>query len=277
MNDFNTNALPALSRAKLKLLGSLVYKKYRQRERKFVAEGVRLLEEALSTGVCIDWAVLEAGQRQPSDRELNLLDRLLREKVPVFRCEAKSLGKALDTVQPQTLAGVCSLGQEVRLGNVVVPEHCLLVLCDRLSEPGNLGAVIRAAASSGADLVLTTPGTADPWSPKCVRASAGALFRLPVVEAEQSAPLLEKFFQEHGFTVFEAAALGRDVFAIEGFPARTAVVLGSEAGGVGSSFARLAGSKISVPMARGVESLNVAVAAGIILYEIGRKRLKGGE
>jgi RNA methyltransferase, TrmH family len=271
METLNLKTMPELSRAKLKIMNSLAVKKYRRREGLFVAEGVRLVEEALAVGNGISWAVV-AGQDEEKlrgSRMKRLLTGLLKSGVPVYRAAGKDLGRVLDTVQPQPVAAVCKLVPS-RLECLDIPDNCLLVVCDAFKEPGNLGAVIRAAAAGGVYAVLAGTDTVDPYSPKCVRASAGALFRLPVVEVDSTEKIIE-FLRQHDFTVFEAAAEGESLFRIERFPERTALVLGSEAEGVSAVFNALAGKKLAVPMSAGVESLNVAVAAGVILYEIGRK------
>ena len=271
METVSLSTLPVLSKAKLKLLTSLALKKYRRREGRFVAEGVRLVEEALSAGVGISWVVVagQGGGGPPGDRAQDLLSGLLESGVPVYRTGKKDLGKALDPVQPQPVAAVCELVCS-RLENWQVPGRAVVVVCDALKEPGNLGAVIRAAAASGTDAVLAGPDTVDPFNSKCVRASAGSLFRLPVFEVDSSA-VTGKFLEDNGFAVFEAAMEGENLFKVEFFPERTALILGSEAEGISTTFARVGRRSLAVPMAGGVESLNVAVAAGVILYEIGRR------
>ncbi len=271
MEQVSISSLPSLSRARLKLLNSLAKKKYRRSESLFVAEGVRLVEEALAAGVGISWAVaagLDKG-KPLSRRAQDLLAGLLKSQVPVYGIDEKALSKALDPVRPQPVAAVCKLVPSP-LERLHVQERCLLVVCDALKEPGNLGAVIRTSAAGAADAVLVGPDTVDSYSPKCVRATAGALFRLPVVEVGSAEEIIA-FLQGKCFTVFEAALEGENLFTIERFPERTAVILGSEAEGVSSTFTRPAGRKLAVPMTGGVESLNVAVAAGVILYEIGRR------
>jgi len=256
-------SLPPLSRAREKILFRLLTRKYRQAERLFLAEGVRLVEEALECGVQIEWAVAAPGA---GERAARLVGKLGERGIPVCRAEEKVLRKALDVVTPQAVAAVCRQ-PESSLKDLSVPDQALAVVCDGLKEPGNLGAVVRVAASAGAHAVLAGPDTVDIFNPKVLRGSMGALFRMPVIGAANQA-ILRKFLSEHDFSVFTAAAGGENIFSIDRFPARTALVLGSEAlGSVNFPEAR----RVCIPMAREVESLNVAVAAGVILYEISRK------
>jgi len=265
------NSLPSLSAAREKLMGKLVLKKHRQQESLFLIEGVRLVEEAYASGLAVNWAVVT---ESAGERELSIIEKLVSRGVPVYRAREQILRKKLDTVTPQPLAAVCKL-PALNLGSLSLPESSVVVVCDRASQPGNLGAVFRVAEASGADAALLGPGTVDPYNPKCVRGSMGALFRLPVVVCE-SEEELGAFLEGAGFTVFEARTGGEDIFAVGSFPKRTALLLGSEADGVSSALSSLARRRLSVPMTPKVESLNVAVAAGIILYEIARKtgRLK---
>ncbi|MEA1997314.1 MAG: RNA methyltransferase [Gemmatimonadota bacterium] len=260
--------LPLLSKAGEKALGRLAQKKYRQQESLFVAEGVRLVEEALEAGVTINWAVVAEAA---GDRARELVQRLLGLDVPVYLARENVLRARLDPASPQPLAAVCEI-PETSIESLSLPERSLVVVCDSFSQPGNLGAVIRVAAAAGADAVLVGPGTVDPWNPKCVRGSMGALFRLPVAVAHEAGEL--KAFLENGrFALFEASSInGENVFSIHSFPPRTALILGSEAAGVSGSMEGLERKAVSVPMAPGVESLNVAVAAGIILYHIAGSR-----
>jgi len=254
-------SLPPLSKAREKVLARLLTRKYRQAERLFLAEGVRLVEEALECGVRIEWAV--ASPEEAGERAALSIRKLIECEIPVCRAEEKALRKALDVVTPQAVAAVCRQ-PESRLEGLSIPESALVVVCDGLKEPGNLGAVVRVAASAGADAVLAGPETVDIFNPKALRGSMGALFRIPVIEVADPQDL-RSFLSGHNFSVYTAAAHGESVFEVDRFPARTALVLGSEAQG-SAHFPE--SRRVSVPMAREVESLNVAVAAGIILYEI---------
>lgn len=256
-------SIPRLSKAREKTLSRLLKKKYRQTERIFLAEGVRLVEEAVGCGVEIEWAVVTPGA---GERVMVLIKKIIGRKIPVFLAEGKVIRKALDVVTPQAVAAVCRQ-PESRLDDLSIPDHALVVVCDGLKEPGNLGAVIRVAAAAGADAVIAGPETVDIFNPKVLRGTMGALFRMPVIQVE-SAAILRRFLSDHGFSVFAAAVEGENLFLMDRFPARTALVLGSEAQGT-ANFPEA--RPVSIPMTKEVESLNVAVAAGIILYEISRK------
>jgi len=135
-----------------------------------------------------------------------------------------------------------------------------LVVLDRVQDPGNVGAIARTAAAAGAPALAFLPGTADPYGPKAVRASAGNVFRLTVARA--------KWKDLEGLAGFGAAPSGGAPLAEAPIESADMVVLGSEAHGLSRADLKL----VTVPLTEGVESLNVAAAAAIILFEIRRRR-----
>ena len=257
--------LPVLSGAKEKILARLTHRKYRQEEGLFLAEGLKLVGEALDCGAGIEWAV---ASDTLDERAAGLLRHLLERGVPVYRASEKSLVKNLDLVTPQALTAVC-VEPRRSLSELAPGERSLVVVSDNLREPGNLGAVIRVAAASGAAALLAGPGTVDPYNSKCVRGSMGAIFRLPVFEVQRKE--LEYFLESNAFGLYVAMAGGEDVFTLGKFPPRTALILGSEAEGPTEFTSGLGARPLGVPMAAGVESLNVAVAAGILFYRMAEK------
>ncbi|MCE5272354.1 RNA methyltransferase [bacterium] len=265
------DSYPPLSRNNEKLLGKLSQRKWREETGLFVAEGVRLVEEALACGVDIAWAVRgpEGSDTSARARGEALAAALAAKGVPVYRAEEAALRRVLDTVTPQGVAAVCRIPHR-SLPEWTPPQQAVLAICDGLSQPGNLGSLVRAAAAAGAAAVVLAPGTVDPYNPKTVRGAMGALFRLPVFQARDEGELKE-FLARHSFSLYEAAVGGEDIFAGAGYPDRTAVIFGSEAAGSGLSLALGGARRLSAPMQSGVESLNVAVAAGIVLYEICRR------
>ena len=257
--------LPELSGAKEKILARLTHRKYRQEEGLFLAEGLKLAGEALESGAGIEWAVASA---TADERAADLLRRLRERGVPVYRASEKSLVKNLDLVTPQALTAVC-VEPRRSLSDLAPGERSLVVVSDNLREPGNLGAVIRVAAASGAAALLAGPGTVDPYNSKCVRGSMGAIFRFPVIQVVREE--LKNFLESNAFGIYVAMAGGEDVFTLNKFPPRTVLILGSEAEGPTEFTSGLSARPLGVPMAAGVESLNVAVSAGILLYRIAEK------
>jgi TrmH family RNA methyltransferase len=145
----------------------------------------------------------------------------------------------------------------------------LVVVLDGVQDPGNAGAIVRTAEAFGATGAIFLKGSVNPWNPKAVRASAGSIFRLPLM-AGLEAPLLLAALTQRRTDIY--AALPRAEVPIDGVDLRRrcALVIGSEGRGVGPGFSAVAGG-VRIPTAA-VESLNAAVAAGVLLYEASRQR-----
>lgn len=237
--------------------------KARRREGKIVLEGVRLLADALSRDLLPEFVLYV-----PDEATLN------RQAFRMFR-DLHDLGVPCLTVTPDVMQHVSDLDTPPGVLAVFarpelpVPENPSFVLAlDGMSNPGNMGSVLRTAAAAGVDLVLLTPGTVDPFNPKVVRGGMGAQFRLPLLEADWHTIALE-YGQLYAYL---ADAAGEMAYDVVDWLRPSLIIIGSEAHGPGQKARHIAGRTISIPMAAATESLNAAVAAGIILYEVRRQR-----
>jgi TrmH family RNA methyltransferase len=139
-----------------------------------------------------------------------------------------------------------------------------VLVLDAVQDPGNFGALVRSAEALGAAAVVALPGTVDPWNPKSVRAAAGSSFRLPIVPLSWSEALAG--FREVGFSIVGADSTGRSVREVRG--ERIALVLGNEGAGLSQQVLEVVDELAAVPLRGRAESLNVAAAAAILLYEL---------
>ncbi len=246
---------------KIKLVRALQTKRgRREAEQAFVVEGVRLVEEAARAGVAARLVLHAAGLDARSQAALEQLARLGGE---VETVAAEVLAQASDTQAPQGLLAV--LPWPV-LG-LPSPLSFALVL-DRLGDPGNLGTVLRAAEAAGAQAVFLAPGTVDVYNPKVVRAAMGAHFHLPIVAAGWEA--LERALA--GLALWRAEAHAGLAYDRVDWRRPSALLLGSEAAGPGDAARRLAPNCVHIPMAGQAESLNAAVAAAVLMFEVARQR-----
>lgn len=232
-------------------------REYRRSSGLFFGEGPKLLGEALKAGTPIETVVTAQGVDLPG------LDGLWRAEVP-----ADLLNSLCDTRTPQ---GVLFLA---RMPDTAPPERLegdrWLVL-DGLQDPGNVGTIWRTADALGAEGLILVNRCADPFSPKTVRATMGACFRLPVYEAQ--AEELPGLLERSGLPLY-ATALREDTVDIKTAQlSHCAVVIGSEGRGVSPELLRLSEKTIKIPMRERCESLNAAAAAAVILWEMGRGRL----
>ncbi|MFO7894398.1 MAG: RNA methyltransferase [Longimicrobiales bacterium] len=253
-----------VSRSESKQIRALGSRKDREAEGRFLAEGVRVVEELLDAGLPVDISVVSPALTGTPRGER--LAARLREAGPVREIGVGELNELADTESNQ---GVLVVAETPRASRDAIPMEgpSTVLVLDGVQDPGNLGTLVRSAAAFGCQAVAYLPGTVDPWNPKAVRAAAGALFRTPVVQAHPD--VLMDDLSELGFMTLGADATGRPVDRLT-LSERTALVVGNEGGGLSGFTRSRVDSLVAVPMAETVESLNVAVAAGILLYLVTR-------
>ena len=255
-----------LSRSEEKLVRGLARRKVREAEGLFLAEGVRVVEELLAAGIVLR-LVMVSSSLEDTERGAALRRRL--DAVATVRTLGPgALNRLADTRTDQGVLVVAETPGWGLSGLSPSGSGTALVL-DGVQDPGNLGTLTRTAAAFGCDVVACLPGTVDPWNPKSVRGSAGALFRVPVVQP--TAEALWEWLGTHGFQVLGADASGRAVTEVA--PSRrTALVMGNEGAGLSAAARARCAGLVAVPMREGTESLNVAVAGSILLYALTRER-----
>jgi TrmH family RNA methyltransferase len=246
---------------------NLQRRKARKRRGLAVAEGVRLAEEALAAGVPFR-GVLVTGTLRAAPRGAALLADLASHAVAIEEIAEKELDRLADTDTPQGILAVIDPPRWT-LADVHPAEGQPLLVLDGVQDPGNVGTLLRTAYALGSPGAILLPGTADLANPKVMRAAMGASFRLPAAPAQDGE--LAKWASEHDVTLWAAATEGAPLARLIP-PERPAVVVGNEGAGVRPFVRSLAQQQVAIPLARGVESLNVAVAAGILLYEVQRAR-----
>lgn len=234
----------------------------RREERAFVVEGVRLAEEALAAG----WgAQLVLYAQDLNQRGLEIVDGFAGQGAQVELVSPDVLRSASDTLTPQGLLIVLSISA------LPYPDTLdFAFVPDAVRDPGNLGTMLRTAAAAGVGAVFLPSGVVDPFAPKVVRAAMGAHFRVPVY------PLSWKEIHNHlnayALRVYLAAAGAGEVYTQADFRPPLALIIGGEAEGAGQEARQLADGYVHIPMSGNVESLNAAIAAAILMFEVARQR-----
>ena len=241
-------------------------KRVRQRERLFVFEGTRLVEEAVRAGVHPSYVFhTEAAERD--ERTARLLESLREATVPCYGVSDAVMAACSATETPQGILAVIPIPELAR------PERpTFTLILDRVRDPGNLGTILRTALAAGVEQVLLTPGTVDATNPKVVRAAMGAHLRLPIVALRWEA-IAEAVT---GCDVWLATVGGETRYTAVDWTHPVALVVGGEASGAGEQASTLARGQVTIPMAAEVESLNTAVAAAVILFEVMQQRMTPG-
>jgi TrmH family RNA methyltransferase len=253
----------------VQLARSLVrQRKAREQTGLFVLEGAGLVAEALSCGhVPVDVFVsLDAPE---GDLEA-LLAELRRAGAAVAELDPTAFASIASTVTPQPV--IATVAQPwSRLEEAVTRDGSFVLVAAGVREPGNAGTLIRTAAAAGADAIVFCDDPVDVANPKAVRASAGAIFRIPVVARADVGALWERL--EHcGLTSVGMSGSSERAYDAVDYTMPVAIVVGNEAHGISDPVAAHLAARVAIPMARGVESLNVAAAAAVVVFEAARQR-----
>jgi TrmH family RNA methyltransferase len=254
--------ITSVANEKVKYVRSLYRRRVRYRERHFVIEGVRLVEEALRAGIVPALLFYSEGVDSTlGGREL--LAEVQKVGVPAVAVSERVMKAMSDTVSSQ---GVLAVVPFVELTSSSSPS--LVLIIDRLRDPGNLGTILRSANAAGVEQVILAPKTVDPYNPKVVRGAMGAHFRLPV-ELLSWPEITEALA---GVQVLLADVRGQRAYYEVDWTQPSALIIGGEAHGASREARELAAATITIPMPGGAESLNAAVAASVILFEAARQR-----
>lgn len=232
----------------IKRVASLKQKKYRDEFGEYIVEGEKLVREATATGQQISAVIITEG--------LKFSDIECENIVEVSESVFKSIS---DEMSPQGVLAVVKIPESRAIGRL---SRCIVL--DGLQDPGNVGAIIRIAAACGIDHVFAAL-CADPYSPKAVRSSMSGIFRTTVIKTDKETALNE--LKAQNVPIVVADMDGKNVFGGERHSS-FCLVAGNEGNGISDFFMNAADEVISVPMQNGIESLNVAVATGVILYAL---------
>lgn len=244
---------------------SLSRRDTRAAERAFVVEGLRAVRDGLLAGERPRLVLL----RQDERADLLLQELAVAPDDPVLRRVEPRLFDKLSEVQaPQGVLAVFPWPE------IPVPQtqRPLVLVLDRLRDPGNLGTLLRSAAGAGVSAVYLTPESVDPWNPKVVRAGMGAHFRLPLLPFDEAAATLRQALPLRAATAADAPV----AYDAVDWTQPAALIIGGEADGVSPQLSAWASETVAIPLASQVESLNAAVAGSILLFEAARQRRPEG-
>jgi len=247
----------------LTLARDLRRRKARERQGLFAAEGVRAVEELVRSPLTIR-GVLAAPQLADAPRGAALLAALQARGVDIAQVTPAEFSSAAETESPQ---GVLAVGEipDRSLGTLALGAQARIVLLDGVQDPGNVGTIVRTAAALGASAVLALPGTVDLWNAKVVRSAMGASFHAPAFSCTWEE--LDTFRRRESVVLWGADAGGSALDSVA-VPNRLGVVMGNEGAGLSPESLARVDVLVSLPISSAVESLNVAVATGILLYQL---------
>jgi TrmH family RNA methyltransferase len=243
------------------LARDLQRRKARERQSLFVAEGVRAVEELLASPLKVVGALATA-EASANERLARVRALIEGRSIELAVISERDFLSASDTETPQGILAVAEI-PERSLPSVTVAERSRVLVLDAIQDPGNVGTILRTAAAFDIAATVAMPGTVDLWNAKVVRSAMGALFRYHALHATWKE--LDTFLTGNAIVMWGADAAGARL-GDRGAPPRLAIVVGNEGSGLTSEARSRVAHTVSIPTASTVESLNVAVAAGILLH-----------
>lgn len=249
----------------LTLARDLRRRKARERQDLFVAEGVRGVEELLRSGLEVRGALVSPAAAETS-RGRAVIAQFGHRDISVEEVSVEDFASAADTDSPQGMLAIAPVPRRA-LGDLPNEDTLRLLVLDAIQDPGNVGTILRTAGALGATATFSLPGTVDLWNAKVVRSGMGAHFHHPCLSGTWDD--LDAFRRERSVLLWAADAGGDSIEGLDR-PARLALVVGNEGGGLSSATRQRADRIVALPIAESTESLNVAVATGILLYELRR-------
>ncbi len=254
--------------SKIKYVRNLNLKKFRDEENAFVVEGIKFVQEAVNEEADIKFLLVsqEALNKNEVQKFISSMD-----KNKSFVCTAETFDRAAHTVNAQGVIAVVSKNTASQID--IIENFNFIIMCDRIQDPGNLGTIIRTADAFGPAALLINKGCADIYNPKLVRASAGAIFRLPFMHSEDDLEMLS-ILKDRGFYIVSTVVDSEYTFDIMKNKNKICLVIGNEAQGVSDLIIDNSDIALTIKMSGKAESLNASVAAGISIYEIRKKLLK---
>jgi len=246
--------------SKIKEIKKLKEKKYRKTA--FIVEGIKMLKEAISEKAEIDTIII----REDTELDFKLDSELEKKVIHVTKNVFETIS---DVVSPQGVLVVINK----KIDDNKISKHVDYILAlDGIQDPGNLGTIIRTADSANIKQILVSKDTVDSYSPKVVRSTMGAIYRVKIIECEDLAKTL-KSLQTTGFEIV-TTDLHTDKSIYDMNYNKKIVVIGNEANGVTPEIKELSNYRVKIPMLGKTESLNAAVATGIMIYEYVRQKIQ---
>ena len=253
---------------KIKYVRSLNIKKFRDEENAFVVEGIKFVDEAINENADIKFLLVSEEALNKSEVK-RLIDSIDESKAAV--CTAQVFSSAADTVNAQGVLAV--INKNTAFQNDIIDKFNFIIMCDRIQDPGNLGTIIRTADAFGPAALLINKGCVDIFNPKVVRASAGAIFRVPLIHSKDDLEVIN-IMKDKGFYIVSTVVDSE--YYIDNIEKRNkiCIVIGNEGQGVSQDIIDNSDISVTIKMTGKAESINASVAAGICIYEIRKKLLK---
>ena len=252
----------------VKNIKKLKDKKYRDLENVYIVEGIKMLKEAIVENASIKQIII-CDDCEKSD----LISKEMMYEIAKYDCVYVTSKVFKYITEVQTPQGVMAIIEKNNRDKEINYDEDIIVALDDIQDPGNLGTILRTIDSIGLSQVLISKGTADPYNPKVVRSTMGAIYRVKVIECDDLKETLKEIKKNKFKILATSLDDSKSIYDIK--YNKKVIVIGNEANGVEEEIVKLSDEKIKIPMLGKTESLNASVATGIVLYEYVRQKIKG--
>ena len=230
----------------------------RNKSNKYIIEGFRLVQEAFKAQLPIDYIIFTKDGNEKRDEYLS---DYINESMKIYEISDNLFKELISTENPQGVLAVISMENKP-----LKYYGSFYLLCDKVQDPGNLGTIIRTAHAAGVEGIILTKGTVDIYNEKTIRSTMGSLFYIPIHYDDENLSLV-KDLKNKGFNLVVTSLEANKDFFEENLKGKVILTVGNEGNGVSQEVLDLADTKVKIPMPGNAESLNVAIATSIIMYE----------
>lgn len=250
----------------IKHIRKLKDKKYRDESNEYVVEGVKLVEEAVKENAKIKQIIV----CEDTTRTYEIPTHIMLEiaKYECISVSDKIFNIITQVTNPQ---GIMAIIEKNAQNAKIDYTQDIIVVLDDVQDPGNLGTILRTVDSIGLNQIIVSKGTADAFNSKVVRSTMGAIFRIKIIEVENLAQAIKEMRKHHFKLMVTSLQTKNSIYDIDFY--KKIIVIGNEANGVSKEIQDMADEKAKIPMLGRTESLNVSVAAGVVMYEYVRQKL----
>ncbi|WP_238915980.1 RNA methyltransferase [Clostridium sp. YIM B02555] len=233
-------------------------RKNRNKTSKYIIEGFRLVQEAFKAKVHVDYLIVAEDAVNKIDE---FLGEYINEEIKIYKIAANLFKELISTENPQGILAVINMN-----ARILNSDGDFYLLCDKLQDPGNLGTIIRTAHAAGVQGIILTKGTVDIYNEKTIRSTMGSIFYIPIHYDDENFSLVNEL-KEKGFNLVVTSLDTDKNFFQADLRGKVLLTVGNEGNGVSSEVLDMAATKVKIPMPGNAESLNVAIAASVIMYE----------
>ncbi|WP_432663940.1 RNA methyltransferase [Wukongibacter baidiensis] len=263
-----TLEITSLSNKHIKHIKMLHKRKFREKNSEFIIEGLRIIEHGINNNANIS-AVYYGEEITKTNRGTELLNNIASRNIDLYKVNDKILKEISTTDNSQGIIGVVKR-ESYDLNEIINKDKFVLIILDRLQDPGNVGTIIRTADSAGVDGIIVLKGTVDIYNSKTIRSTMGSIFTLPVIHVDETSNIINDLKSRD--TDIIATTLQAEKYHFEAnYRSKNAIIIGNEANGISDELMELSNIKIKIPIIGKAESLNASIASGIIIYEIVRQ------